>query len=91
MSPQNLKYSDKIDLHGLFVSEAVDATKEFVTYNIGRKKTVEIITGAGHHSDKIKGPMIKPSIIDLCKSEGWKLEPCEHNEGSYTLYLPVKQ
>lgn len=90
MGPQNLKYSDKIDLHGLLVKEAVDATKEFVTYNIGRKKSVEVITGVGHHSDKNKGPMIKPAIIDLCKLEGWKLEIQEHNDGSFTLHLPVK-
>lgn len=88
--PQNLKHADKIDLHGLLVTEAIEATKEFVVYNIGRKKTVDIVTGVGHHSEKGKGPVIKPAIIDLCKTEGWKLEPHENNEGSYTLYLPSK-
>eukprot|EP01038_Epipyxis_sp_PR26KG_P011211 gene11211-15042_t len=87
LKPQNLANSDKIDLHGLFVQEAVDATKDFAKSHVGKKQELEIITGAGHHSDKAKGPVIKPAIIELCKQEGWRLEKHEKNEGSFTLYL----
>ena len=82
LGTQNLKYSDKLDLHGLYASEAVEATKEFVTYNIGRKKNVEIIIG----TEKSKG-----SIMDCCKLEGWILEQHNHNnDESFIVHLPLK-
>lgn len=92
LKPQNLNDSDKIDLHGLLVAEAVDATRSFAKNAIqaGKRAQLEIITGAGHHSDAAKGPVIKPAIIDLCKQESWKLEADENNEGSFTLILPAK-
>ena len=89
LGPQNLKNADKLDLHGLLVAEAVDATKQFVISNIGKKKTLEIITGAGHHSAN-RHAAIKPAITDLCKAEKWKLEPEPNNEGAFILNVPSK-
>eukprot|EP00597_Dinobryon_sp_UTEXLB2267_P015564 CAMPEP_0170119122 /NCGR_PEP_ID=MMETSP0020_2-20130122/14183_1 /TAXON_ID=98059 /ORGANISM="Dinobryon sp., Strain UTEXLB2267" /LENGTH=205 /DNA_ID=CAMNT_0010348383 /DNA_START=25 /DNA_END=639 /DNA_ORIENTATION=- len=72
IGPQNLSSSDKIDLHGLLVAEAVSATSKFVEQSkLGGKKSVEIITGAGKHSDAKKGALIKPAIMELCKEKGW--------------------
>jgi len=88
LDPQHLDTADRIDLHGLLVSEAVDATKTFVFSCIGRLSTVEIITGAGHHSDPTKGPVIKPAIVKLCKEQNWQLDAHEKNEGSFTLHVP---
>jgi DNA-nicking Smr family endonuclease len=91
IKPQQLETSVKIDLHGLLVAEAVNATKEFVKAVIANRgdsvDKLEIITGAGHHSDKAKGPVIKPAIIKMCEEEGWKLVADEGNEGSFTLIL----
>jgi hypothetical protein len=87
--PQNLSESEKIDLHGLLVAEAVEATRKFLKDHIarGEKDKLFIITGAGHHSDKAKGPVIKPAIIKLCEEEKWKLQADEDNEGSFTVFL----
>lgn len=90
LSPQQLETNEKIDLHGLLVNEAVTATRLFVQKAIERKQfeKLEIITGAGNHSDKNKGAAIKPAIIELCKGEKWPLESqSETNEGSFYLYL----
>lgn len=89
LNPQHLSTASKIDLHGLLVAEAVEATKSYVMSCIGRLETVEIITGAGHHSDQIKGAVIKPAIVKLCKDEHWKLDSHESNEGSFTLHVPT--
>lgn len=92
LKPQNLENAQKIDLHGLLVTEAVDATRKFVNAAItaGKYQTLEIITGAGHHSAKEKGPVIKPAIIEMCKEEKWQLDAAEDNEGSFILTLPSK-
>ena len=93
LKPQNLDHSDRIDLHGLLVAEAVEATRNFVKNviekGISEGKILSIITGAGHHSQAEKGPVIKPAIIEMCKQENWKLEADEGNEGSFTLILPA--
>ena len=86
--PQHLSTSDKIDLHGLLLHEAIDATKEFILSKKGKYKTVEVITGQGLHSDHSKGPVIKPAIIDMCKKEGWQLDINDHNSGSFIVHVP---
>jgi DNA-nicking Smr family endonuclease len=88
INPQSLSTSDKIDLHGLLVQEAIDATKDFVKSCIGKKETVQVITGQGIHSDLAKGAVIKPAIIDLCKQENWQLDAESENAGSFILHVP---
>lgn len=89
LKPQRLETSPKIDLHGLLVAEAVDACRQFVRAAklAGNFQQLEIITGAGHHSAKEKGPVIKPAIVELCKIEKWQLQATPDNEGSFTLIL----
>ena len=89
LDPQNLDKADKIDLHGLLVHEAVDATRDFVKSCVGRLKTVQVITGQGLHSDKAKGPVIKPAIFQLCKDENWQHEMDPNNPGSITVSVPA--
>jgi DNA-nicking Smr family endonuclease len=89
IAPQRLHDVRKIDLHGLLVAEAVEATKQFAKNAIanGKFDSLEVITGAGHHSDSAKGPVIKPAIIKLCQEENWKLEADGNNEGLFTLFI----
>eukprot|EP01038_Epipyxis_sp_PR26KG_P014356 gene14356-19253_t len=84
---QNLDSSDSIDLHGLLVAEAVEATKQFALKSASKKDSIEIITGAGLHSNPANGPLIKPAILKLCKEQKWRLEKKEDNDGSFTLYF----
>jgi DNA-nicking Smr family endonuclease len=88
LGPQNLDQAGKIDLHGLLLKEAVEATRDFVKGSIGKKSTVEVITGQGIHSDKAKGPVIKPAIIDMCKEENWQIDSDPNNPGSFTVHVP---
>eukprot|EP01080_Neovahlkampfia_damariscottae_P006435 gene6435-10443_t len=56
-----------IDLHGLFVEEAVEFVKERLNELKGNDVTLSIITGAGNHSSA--GALIKPKIHELLKEE----------------------
>ena len=89
LKPQGLEASPKIDLHGLLVVEAVDACRQFVRAAkvAGTFQQLEIITGAGHHSAKDKGPVIRPAIVELCRIEKWRLGATTYNEGSFILIL----
>jgi DNA-nicking Smr family endonuclease len=74
----DLKYiSNKLDLHGLSLSEANKLVKKFIieSYNIGLKKIL-IITGKGLRSNSKKNPyvseklsVLKNSIPEYIKSE----------------------
>jgi hypothetical protein len=39
--------------------------------------------GAGNHSDKKKGPVIKPAIIKMCSDNGWNIN--QDCEGAFTV------
>jgi DNA-nicking Smr family endonuclease len=86
LAPQHLISSDMIDLHGLHATEAVLATQQYIEAQIGKRKMVEVVTGAGHHS--YKGPVLRPAILKLFQEKGWKFEKHAHNDGSFTVYLP---
>lgn len=53
LQPQNSEGTGVLDLHGLYVKEAEEATKAFLLEQQRAKRfgAVEVITGAGHHSD----------------------------------------
>mmetsp|Transcript_16564 Transcript_16564/g.16663 ORF Transcript_16564/g.16663 Transcript_16564/m.16663 type:complete len:211 (+) Transcript_16564:146-778(+) len=89
LQPQNLMSSDSIDLHGLQVHEAVEATSIWIKSQIKSQnyKILHIITGAGNHSDPKKGPVIKPAILSLCENEKWKIEKDEKNHGIIHIML----
>ena len=82
---QDLDEADKINLHGLYVQEAVEATRDFVKSCIGRFERVQVITGQGLHSDK--GPVIKPAIIKLCEREDWEYS-LDFNPGCLLVRVP---
>lgn len=90
LNPQHLKSSDRIDLHGLTAHEAEEATREFVASKIGKLKTVFVITGKGIHSNKAKGPVLKPAIQSLCRKYDWQMESDPHNPGYLIVHVPTK-
>jgi DNA-nicking Smr family endonuclease len=62
-----------IDLHGLFVDEAIGFVKERLAELKGSSVTLSIITGAGNHSEGGQA-LIKPKIIQLLKEENLSFE-----------------
>jgi len=79
--------ADYIDLHGLHVDEALEATKkklaQLVAGDIGH---LEIVTGAGHHSESGKAA-IRPAVEDLLKEMGLTYQD---NRGGEFLVFPNK-
>lgn len=78
-----------IDLHGLYVEEAVERVKQRFD-KIGRKGTLIIIWGAGNHSE---GGVrkIKPAVIDILNSEKVKFDDDTPNHGCCTVYFSGKE
>mmetsp|Transcript_18151 Transcript_18151/g.29456 ORF Transcript_18151/g.29456 Transcript_18151/m.29456 type:complete len:304 (+) Transcript_18151:119-1030(+) len=69
---------DQMDLHGLYVQEAVDFVEERLRQvdsdlRSGNLESLTIITGAGHHSDS-NGPKIKPKVVALLREKGYPFE-----------------
>ena len=73
-----------IDLHGLYVEEALERLNQRFD-KIGRKGTLVIIWGAGNHSE---GGVrkIKPAVVEVLNKGGWKFEDDTPNHGCCTVY-----
>lgn len=80
----NQKNSETIiDLHGLFVEEALEFLQERIEILKGSGKKLEIITGAGNHSkDKA---LIKPKVIDLLNEKSLKFEEVKNGQIDVTF------
>jgi DNA-nicking Smr family endonuclease len=79
MTRQRLKHSRTIDLHGLTVKEAMAYTIQFLkkcSWSQGEK--VEIITGAGRHSEK-RRQKIQPALTAHLMQHGYRISV--QNEG----------
>ena len=71
-----------IDLHGLFVEEALRFLKERLkTFAPGEK--LEVVTGAGHHSEDHQAK-IKPAVIEYLGKKNLRWE--ELNAGDLLVY-----
>lgn len=81
----------RIDLHGLFVKEAIVRIQRHVKLckNAGIQRTL-VITGRGLHS-KEGTAKLKPAIRELCVREGLKVIPDESNEGCFTIVIGVSE
>ncbi|KAI8949465.1 hypothetical protein F4801DRAFT_402809 [Xylaria longipes] len=76
-----------IDLHGLYVHEAVDFTTERIREDQSKGETyLHVIVGQGHHSVDHK-QHIKPAIEALCENLGLEYET-EENAGRIYVKLP---
>ncbi len=91
LQPQKWQTSGELDLHGLYVDEALDATEAFLTHwsKKASKETVLIITGAGHHSEGSKA-VIRPKVASLLKERGLRYEST-HKDGAFEVHLKPRQ
>ena len=79
--------SDEIDLHGLYVEEALQFFTETIKKKLYGKEidTLKVITGKGLHSKD--GPKIKKNIIDFCLKNNLNVEEDKTNEGCLLISL----
>ncbi len=92
LDPQKSRTTGEIDLHGLYLAEALDATKEFLKYwskKSSVQETVLIITGAGHHSENNKA-VIRPKVEKMIKDQSLKYESV-HGNGAFRVALKPRQ
>ena len=93
LEPQDIFRTGCIDLHGLFVQEAIEASNDFLNYWSDKRKNrdyVVIITGAGHHSHKKGVPLIRPKIEDILRQRKLDYEPINGN-GAFYIKLQLRQ
>jgi hypothetical protein len=66
----SLKTSRKLDLHNLYVNEAIQVAKEFIAHfeSIGDRREITIITGRGNHSSAGKC-RLTPAIWNMLKGD----------------------
>ena len=75
-----------IDLHGLLLHEAIDAVTQRladIQTDANKGKTLDIITGAGHHSAGGKA-VIKPKVEELLQE---RRIPFKENTGNLLVVL----
>ena len=86
--PQKLSSSSTIDLHGLLVEEAVNATRNFVEISRGRNEIIDVFTGPNLQLNSTARISIKPAIIELCAKEGWSWIDNPSKQGCLSIRLP---
>ena len=92
LEPQKWQISGEIDLHGLYLDEALDATKNFLKHwkkTATVQKNVLIVTGAGHHSKQQKA-VIRPKIEELLQNQGLDYESA-HGDGAFRVTIAPRQ
>lgn len=92
IKPQNSDRTGVLDLHGLYVAEATEAATNFLmkqqkARNFGE---VEIITGAGHHSQGHHAK-IKPAIEKLVSGLDLPYHHPPHNNGALIVQMYSNQ
>ncbi|KAH9083559.1 hypothetical protein EDB83DRAFT_2212617 [Lactarius deliciosus] len=81
------KNGEKIDLHGLFVAEAVGFVNQLLQYGESRGDQVMcFIVGKGLHSDAGRA-RIRPALEDLCTERGLGHSLDPHNAGVLIVRL----
>jgi DNA-nicking Smr family endonuclease len=86
-NPETKKGADRIDLHGLFVKEAVSYLERRLDARRvearGGTAMVEVITGAGRHSQGHVAK-IRAAVLALLKRKRLRYEP--ENEGAFRVF-----
>lgn len=92
IKPQNSDRTGVLDLHGLYVSEATEAATKFLVRQQKVKEfgEVEIITGAGHHSQG-QHAKIKPAIEKLVSGMDLPYHNPPHNDGALIVQMYSNQ
>lgn len=79
-NPPDKRSSDKIDLHGLFVTEAIEYLIKYVDFAQERgHRALVVIVGRGIHSEG--GAKIKPAVIQYAKEEDIRYQADKPNVG----------
>ena len=92
LEAQKWQTTGEIDLHGLYLDEALDATREFLKYwskKSPSRETVLVITGAGHHSENNKA-VIRPKVEELLQQQSLEYESV-HGNGAFRVTLKPRQ
>ncbi|GMI18962.1 hypothetical protein TeGR_g4902 [Tetraparma gracilis] len=89
VEPQGMLKGGRVDLHGLFLAEALAVVEEFLAAHLKSKrfKQLLIVTGAGHHSAHKDQPVIRPRVEALLKERGVAFEEV-HKRGALLLRVP---
>lgn len=92
IKPQDADRTGVLDLHGLYVAEATEATKAFLErqQKAKRFREVEVITGAGHHSDGHHAK-IRPAIERLISGMDLPYHNPPHNDGAFVVEMYANQ
>eukprot|EP00903_Cladosiphon_okamuranus_P010047 g9526.t1 len=92
IKPQNADRTGVLDLHGLYVAEATEATKAFLEkqQRAKRFREVEVITGAGHHSEGHHAK-IRPAIERLISGMDLPYHNPPHNDGAFVVEMYSNQ
>mmetsp|Transcript_23798 Transcript_23798/g.31115 ORF Transcript_23798/g.31115 Transcript_23798/m.31115 type:complete len:200 (-) Transcript_23798:119-718(-) len=84
---QDLKIG-KLDLHGMYVKEAIQATENFINLvtKDAKLSQLEIVTGIGNHSQNHQAK-IKPEIVSLLQKRNLKYQAEDHNDGAFIVSI----
>jgi hypothetical protein len=81
-----LQRENKVDLHGLFVEEALEKLNETIrSFKWQGKNEIIVITGQGLHSQN--GPKLKPAVITFARKQNIKFQENHPNPGCVRLRL----
>ena len=92
LAPQSWQTSGDLDLHGLHLDEALDATRKFLTHwskKASDRDAVMIITGAGRHSERHKA-VLRPKVEALLRERRLEYESV-HGNGAFRVALKPRQ
>jgi DNA-nicking Smr family endonuclease len=92
LESQKWQTSGEIDLHGLYLDEALDATRAFLKHwskKASGRNIVLIITGAGHHSENNKA-VIRPKVEEFLQEQRLEYESV-HGNGAFRVTLKASQ
>ncbi|CAF0869016.1 unnamed protein product [Brachionus calyciflorus] len=81
----NDKLSIQVDLHGLFVKEAIGKVEEFVLPLLDVLKEIMLITGRGSHN-KTGQANLKNGLKQYFNSKNIKYKDVERNEGAIFIF-----
>lgn len=92
IKPQNADKTGVLDLHGLYVAEATEAARDFLEkqQKAKRFRKVEIITGAGHHSEGLHAK-IRPAVERLVSGMDLPYHNPPHNDGAFVVEMYSNQ
>ncbi|CAM9334928.1 unnamed protein product [Ectocarpus sp. 4 AP-2014] len=92
IKPQKSEKTGVLDLHGLYVAEATEATASFLHFQKKAKKfrEVKVITGAGHHSQGHQAK-IRPAIEKLISGMDLPYHNPPDNDGAFIVEMYSNQ